>query len=115
MEDVEKNAPKLFCDVCQIIEGKRSLLSTTAHAEVCLMHWNIGKRIKEEVLYNKRAEYGKEVVKKLSVKLADRYGKGWSDRKLSHCIRTAYAFTLGDSVRSEYPIGMNAPEIHNVD
>jgi len=62
------------------------------------MHWHIGKRIKEDVLYNKRAEYGKEIVKKLAVKLTERYGKGWSDRKLLHCIRAAYTFTENEIV-----------------
>jgi predicted nuclease of restriction endonuclease-like (RecB) superfamily len=57
------------------------------------MNWHIGKRIKEDVLYNQRAEYGKEIVKNLSVLLTEKYGKGWSDRKLLHCIRSAYTFT----------------------
>ncbi|SMD44465.1 Uncharacterized conserved protein [Aquiflexum balticum DSM 16537] len=93
MEDLENHTPQLYRDVCLIIEGTRSRLATTANAEVCLMHWHIGERIKEDVLYNKRAGYGKEIVKKLAVKLTDRYGKGWSDRKLFHCIRAAYTFT----------------------
>ncbi len=53
----------------------------------------MSKRIKEDVLDNKRAEYGKDVIKNLSVKLTERYGKGWSFYKLQHCVRTAYTFT----------------------
>lgn len=98
MNELEQYSPILFNDVCQIIEGTRSRLATTVNAEVCLMHWHIGKRIKEDVLYNKRAEYGKEIVKKLAVKLTERYGKGWSDRKLLHCIRAAYTFTENEIV-----------------
>jgi hypothetical protein len=33
------------------------------YAEICQMHWQISKRIKEDVLYNDRAEYGKQIVK----------------------------------------------------
>jgi hypothetical protein len=30
----------------------------------------------KDVLYNERAEYGKEIVKNLALKLTERYGKG---------------------------------------
>jgi len=68
------------------------------NAEVCLLHWHIGKRIKEDVLYNNRAEYGKEIIKKLAIKLTERYGKGWSFYKLQHCVRSAYTFTEDEIV-----------------
>jgi len=84
---------QLYQDVCFLIENTRQRLATTANAEACIMHWQIGKRIKEDVLYNKRAEYGKQVVKNLAKKLTEKYGKGWSDRKLLHCIRAAYTFS----------------------
>ena len=28
-----------------------------------MMNWNVGKRIKEDVLLNKRADYGEQVLK----------------------------------------------------
>lgn len=98
MNEIEKHTPELYNDVCQIIDNTRGRLATTANAEVCLLHWNIGKRIKEDVLYNKRAEYGKEIVKKLAEKLTERYGKGWSFYKLQHCVRSAYTFTEDEIV-----------------
>jgi len=84
---------KLYKDVCSLIENTRQRLATTINAEACMLHWQIGKRIKEDVLYNKRAEYGKQVIKNLAVALSEKYGKGWSDRKLLHCIRAAYIFS----------------------
>jgi predicted nuclease of restriction endonuclease-like (RecB) superfamily len=96
--DVEHNIPQLFGDVCQIIDGTRTRIATSVNAEVCLMNWHIGKRIKEDVLFSKRAEYGKEIVKNLSELLTEKYGKGWSDRKLLHCIRSAYTFDLDEIV-----------------
>ena len=44
---------------------------------------------RKDILYNQRAEYGKQVVLNLSVKLIQRYGNGWSEKKLRHCIRSA--------------------------
>ena len=84
---------KLYKDVCSLIENTRQRLATTINAEACILHWQIGKRIKEDVLFNKRAEYGKQVVKNLAVRLTERYGKGWSFYKLQHCVRSAYTFS----------------------
>lgn len=68
------------------------------------MNWHIGKRIKEDVLYNQRAEYGKQILKNLSVKLTDKYGSGWGYEKLKHCVRSAYLFSeseIGYAARTE--------------
>lgn len=83
----------LFSDVCGIIDDGRRRIAIYVNSEVCLIKWQVGKRIKEDVLYNQRAEYGKQVVKNLAAKLTNRYGRGWSDRSLFHCIRAAYTFT----------------------
>ena len=88
----------LYSDVCFLIENTRQRLATTVNAEACIMHWQIGKRIKEDVLYNKRAEYGKQVIKNLAVALTDRYGKGWTFYKLQHCVRSAYTFSEDEIV-----------------
>jgi predicted nuclease of restriction endonuclease-like (RecB) superfamily len=84
---------KLYKDVCSLIENTRQRLATTINAEACILHWQIGKRIKEDVLFNKRAEYGKQVIKNLAVALAEKYGKGWGFYKLQHCVRCAYTFS----------------------
>lgn len=84
---------QLYTDVCHIIDETRTRVAVYVNAEVCHTNWLIGKRIKEDILYNKRAEYGKQVVKNLSARLTEKYGRGWSDRTLLHCIRAAYTFT----------------------
>ena len=90
----------LYTDVCQIIDGTRGRIATFLNTEVCMTNWYIGKRIKEDVLFNQRAEYGKQVVKNLSQRLIDRYGAGWSEKKLRHCIRSAETFSEQDIVSS---------------
>jgi predicted nuclease of restriction endonuclease-like (RecB) superfamily len=89
---------QLYDDVCQIIDGARGRMATYANTEVCMTNWYVGKRIKEDVLYNQRAEYGKQVLKNLSVKLTERYGSGWSYYKLQHCVRSAYTFSEDEIV-----------------
>ena len=58
-----------------------------------MLYWQVGKRINDEVLNNERAEYGKQVVEMLSVKLTEEYGSGWSRKQLLHCLRFATVFS----------------------
>lgn len=83
----------LFNDLCVIIDEARRHVAAYVNVEACLMNWHVGKRIKEDVLYNQRAEYGKQVLKHLSEQLTERYGAGWGTEKLKHCVRSAYIFS----------------------
>jgi predicted nuclease of restriction endonuclease-like (RecB) superfamily len=83
----------LYGDVCQIIDGARNRIATYMNTEVCMTNWYVGKRIKEDVLYNQRAQYGKQILMNLSVRLIEKYGSGWSLYKLQHCVRAAYTFS----------------------
>lgn len=87
-----KQEKTLYSDVCHIIDSARNRMATYANTETCLTNWYVGKRIKEDVLYNKRAEYGKQIIQNLSEKLIERYGSGWGAEKLKHCVRSAYIF-----------------------
>lgn len=93
MNEIEKHTPKLYSDVCEIIDNTRTRLATTVNAEVCLLNWSVGTRIKNETLKNQRADYGKQVMKALSNLLTEKYGKGWGYEKLKHCVRSAYLFS----------------------
>ena len=90
---LENGEAVLLDDVCNIIDDVRNKVAIYVNSEICLTKWHVGKRIKEDVLYNQRAEYGKQIVKNLAMKLTAKFGKGWSDRSLLHCIRCAYTFT----------------------
>lgn len=80
-------------DVCRIIDGAKHRMATYFNTEICMTNWYVGKRIKEDVLYNQRAEYGRKILQKLSAKLIQKYGHGWGTEKLQHCVRSAYIFT----------------------
>ncbi|MCM1452094.1 MAG: PDDEXK nuclease domain-containing protein [Clostridium sp.] len=88
----------LYSDVCDIINASKLKIAKYVNTSICMTYWSIGRRIKEDVLLNKRAEYGKQVVKNLSAKLNQRYGKGWGYKTLQHCIRAAYAFSEDEIV-----------------
>lgn len=84
---------ELYDYVCSIIDDARYRVAVYANSEVCRMNWQIGMRIKEDVLHNERAEYGKGVIKSLTVRLVAKYGNGWGFQKLQHCVRAAYTFS----------------------
>ncbi len=56
------------------------------------LYWNIGKRIREDVLKNKRADYGEQIVSALSAQLTAEYGRGFTRANLFHMIRFAEVF-----------------------
>ncbi len=98
LQDDKLQNEALFGDICQIIDGARGRIATYLNTEICLTNWYVGKRIKEDVLYNQRAEYGKQVLKTLSVRLTEKYGSGWSEKQLRHCLRSAETFSEDEIV-----------------
>jgi predicted nuclease of restriction endonuclease-like (RecB) superfamily len=82
----------IAADIKKLIEKSRQNVALAVNAEITLLYWHIGKRIKTEILRNERAEYGKKLIAGLSEQLTQAYGKGWSKRHLHHCIRIAEIF-----------------------
>jgi hypothetical protein len=60
---------KLFGSIKQLIEESRQQVAATVNAAITGLYWQVGKRINEEVLNNKRAGYGKQIVSTLSGQL----------------------------------------------
>jgi hypothetical protein len=87
-----QNINNLFSEIKQLIEEARQNVATVVNSATTILYWNIGKRINTEILVNKRAKYGKEVVKSLSQELTKEYGKGWSEQHIWHCLRFAETF-----------------------
>lgn len=82
----------IAADIKKLIEKSRQNVALAVNAEITLLYWHVGKRIKTEILGNERAEYGKKLIAGLSEQLTQAYGKGWSKRHLHHCIRIAEIF-----------------------
>jgi hypothetical protein len=83
----------LFTEVSRLIQEARVRVARTVNSELIMLYWSIGNTIKTDILQNNRGEYGKQVVKGLSVQLTEQFGKGWSEHQLRHCLRTAEVFT----------------------
>ncbi len=85
-------ARSLLGDLRQLIEAAREQTARAVNSTLVTMYWQIGKRIREDVLKEHRAGYGQEIVSTLSKQLIAEYGKGFSKPNLSRMIWLAGAF-----------------------
>jgi len=92
MADLYLSEYKLFSDISGLIQQSRQSVAVAVNAELTLLYWNIGRRINQDILLDRRAEYGNRVVETLSAQLTASFGKGWSEKVLRHCLRFAEAF-----------------------
>ncbi len=69
----------VLTDICSIIESARDYAFQSVNLALVERNWLIGYRIAEEELKGQdRANYGKEIIKKISKELANEYGKGYA-------------------------------------
>ena len=90
---------RLFAEVRGLIDAARQRVALTVNAELTLLYWQVGRQLQTIVLAGERADYGKEVVKRLAERLGEVYGRGWSEQQLWHCLRLAETFP-DDSILS---------------
>ena len=76
----------LFQDACVIIDQAQSTAYRSVNEVLIKRNWLLGMRIQHEVLRDKRAEYGEQVVKVLAKELAAKYGEGFTWRNLYNYI-----------------------------
>ncbi len=79
----------LIGEIRGLIEQTRSRVAQTVNSALVLMNWHIGKRIKDEILQNKRAEYGKEIVSTLARQLTVEFGSSFDKTNLTRIIKFA--------------------------
>lgn len=73
----------VFEDACDIIEIAQKVVYSAVDLTLVHRNWLLGKRIADEELNGEsRAEYGAEVIKKLSKDLNAQYGKGYTKTNL---------------------------------
>lgn len=78
----------LLTEVRNLIQSARRGVATTVNTLQVLTNFEIGRRIVEhEQEGEKRAAYGKELLKELSARLTDEFGRGFSPVNLSYMRR----------------------------
>jgi predicted nuclease of restriction endonuclease-like (RecB) superfamily len=79
----QQNADGLFQRVAAILEQARSNVVRSVNTNMVSAYWLIGREIVEELQGgDERAEYGKQVVENLALRLKSKYGIGFSAQTL---------------------------------
>jgi hypothetical protein len=71
----------LFNELSLLIEESQQKVAVAAKSAVTILFWQVGKRINEHILHNKRAEYGKQIVPTVSTQLEIKYGRNFTEKK----------------------------------
>lgn len=70
----------LFIALSQLIDQTKQQVAVQANSALTLLFWQVGDRINQDILKNKRAEYGKQIVPTLSAQLENKYGKNFTGK-----------------------------------
>ena len=82
----------LAADIRQLIEVARQQVAQAVNAGLTTLYWQIGTRIRQDILKTKRAEYGAEIVATLGRQLEAEFGRGFDEKSLRHMLKFASAF-----------------------
>lgn len=87
VKTISKSDKHFISDIVTLIEQSRKQVATVVNSTITHLYWQIGKRINQEILNNKRAEYGEQIVATLSQELGKEFGKGFDDGNLRRMVQ----------------------------
>src|SRR5436190_10701656 len=85
-------AGELLSDIRALIVQAREQTARAVNCALVGLYWQIGKRIREDVLRSKRAEYGQQIAQTLSAQLTAEFGRGFGRSSLSRMMALAEQF-----------------------
>lgn len=89
------NEEMLFERISSLIEESRKQVSKAINTAMVYTYFGVGQYIIEfEQNGQFRAAYGKEVLNRLSEKLTERYGRGWSYETLAKCRKFYHVYSF---------------------
>ena len=91
-------ADRLLGDVRALIEAAREQTARAVNSALVGLYWHIGTRIRQDILREKRAGYGEEIVATLSRQLTAEFGRGYTEKGLRRMIQFAESFPDGEIV-----------------
>ncbi len=86
------NGDHLLKDLSHLIEKSQNQVAVVVNSAVTMLFWQVGKRMNDHILQNKRAEYGKEVVLTVSTQLKGAYGRNFEEKNLRRMMQFADVF-----------------------
>lgn len=96
--DIQPNEAALFNEIFNLIEQTKAQVTSQVNSTMTLLFWQVGRRINEFVLDNKRAAYGKQIVVTLSRQLEKHYGRNFEEKNLRRMLQFADTFPEKENV-----------------
>ena len=90
----------IFDNIKELVINSRNRVYSAVNTEMLNLYWNIGKAIMEIQQGNERATYGETVLEKLSQKLTNEFGKGFSKRNLERMRKFYICFPIATTLSS---------------
>jgi len=82
-KEIEQNNANLYIKIADLLKSARESIVSNINLAMDYTYYEIGNMIVgEEQKGEKRAEYGKQLLKQLSLKLSKDFGKGFTQRNL---------------------------------
>ena len=82
----------LLADVRGLILAAREQVARAVDSGLVTLYWHIGRRVHQDVLKEKRAEYGAKIVSALGTQLSREFGRGFNARNIFRMVRFAEVF-----------------------
>jgi predicted nuclease of restriction endonuclease-like (RecB) superfamily len=82
----------LFNELSHLIDQSQIQAVAQVNSALTMLFWHIGNRINQNILQNKRADYGKQIVVALSRLLTEKYGKNFEEKNLRRMLQFAEQF-----------------------
>lgn len=102
---MEIDKKDIFIDIKNIIELSRKKIVSSINSTMTTTYFLIGKRIVEEEQNGvERAEYGVGLIKNLSKRLTESYGKGFSETNLKQMKSFYLAYRKGQTVSDKFKL-----------
>ena len=93
----------IYEEIKGLLKSARENIVSTINSTMAKTYFLIGKRIvEEEQNGEKRAEYGKKLIKELSKKLTKEFGKGFSERNLEQMRKFYLAYSIPQTLSAEF-------------
>ena len=84
--------------IVSLVNASKIKIAISVNSGITELYWNIGHLINEDILKNKRADYGNYVVKQISETLTSKFGKGWSPKQIHRFMQFAKEFSREKSL-----------------
>ncbi len=92
----------LYSKIAGLLQSARQNVVRAVNQTMVITYFEIGRMIVEDELEGKeRAEYGKQVLKELSIKLTENFGKGFSVVNLRQMRAFFLAYSIQQTISAE--------------